>query len=154
TVSNAAPTVTLSASNDLSVNEGTTHTYSFTITDPGQDGVTAVSVSCGANGSPVGIATFTDNANGVNSGSFQCAFADGPATSTVSASATDSDGATGNSATQTVTVNNVAPTVAFTNGDSTANESSSTQHTYSYSISDPGQDSVSSVTTSCGANGT
>ena len=35
TVNNVAPTVTLSASNDLSVNEGTTHTYSFTVQRPG-----------------------------------------------------------------------------------------------------------------------
>ena len=36
TVANVAPTVTLAAGNDLSVNEGTTqHTYNYTVTDPG-----------------------------------------------------------------------------------------------------------------------
>ena len=37
TVNNVAPTVTLSAANDLSVDEGSSHTYSFTTTDPGED---------------------------------------------------------------------------------------------------------------------
>ena len=53
-MSNVAPTVTLSAGNDLSVNEGTQHTYAFTVTDPGDDTFTVVSVSCGANGTQVG----------------------------------------------------------------------------------------------------
>ena len=50
-----------------------------------------------------------------SSGSFKCTFADGPASSTVSAQATDSDSAAGNTATQTVTVANVAPTAALGN---------------------------------------
>ena len=44
TVNNVAPTVTLAAGNDLSVNEGTTHTYGFTVTDPGQDTFSVVAV--------------------------------------------------------------------------------------------------------------
>ena len=48
-------------------------------------------------------------------GSFKCTFADGPASSTVSAQATDSDGAAGNTATQTVVVANVAPTATLGN---------------------------------------
>ena len=56
-VSNVAPTVTLSALNDLSVNESgvTQHTYSYTISDPGADTVTSVTTSCGANGVKVAL---------------------------------------------------------------------------------------------------
>src|SRR5437763_1852323 len=80
------PTVTLSAANDLSVDEGSTHTYSYTISDPGVDTVTSVSTSCGINGTKVALTDTNDN----GSGSFKCTFPDGPNSSTVSASATDS----------------------------------------------------------------
>ena len=39
-VNNVAPTVTLNAGNDQTVNEGTTHTYTYSISDPGSDAVT------------------------------------------------------------------------------------------------------------------
>src|SRR5205823_1052591 len=73
-------------------------------------------------------------------------------TSDVTAQATDSDGDPGNVATQAVTVHNVAPTVAFTGAPASANEGQT--KTYTYSISDPGQDTVQSVATSCGVGGT
>ena len=44
--------------NDLSVNEGTSHTYSFTTSDPGEDDFALLSTDCGANGTQVGLATF------------------------------------------------------------------------------------------------
>src|SRR5207302_1828588 len=124
-VANVAPTVHLSATNDLLVNEGTTHTYSYSISDPGVDTVSAVTTSCGANGTKV--ASSDTNTN--TSGSFQCTFPDGPASSIVSASATDSDGATGAADTQTVTVANVAPTVTLS-GPSAANEGETKHYTY------------------------
>jgi hypothetical protein len=110
TVNNVAPTVTLSAGNTLSVDEsGTTqHTYSYTISDPGTDTVTGVTTSCGTGGNKVAAS----DTNNDSSGSFKCIFPDGPASPVVSASATDSDSATGTADTQTVTVSNVAPTVA------------------------------------------
>ena len=149
TVANVAPTVALSAANDLAVNEGTAeHTYSYTISDPGADTVSSVSTSCGANG--VKVAGSDTNTN--TAGSFKCTFADGPANSTVSAQATDSDGAAGNTATQTVVVANVAPTVVLS-GAASVNEGST--HTYSYTVTDPGQDSftVSAGYPSCGTGG-
>src|SRR5207249_10761071 len=85
-------------------------------------------------------------------GSFDCTFPDGDASSTVSAQATDSDGDAGNIATQDVAIANVAPTAAFISAPGSANEGQ-TKH-YTYSISDPGQDTVSSVATSCGDHGT
>src|SRR5207247_4960258 len=60
TVNNVAPTVALSAANDLSVDEGSQHTYSFSVSDPGVDTFTVESVSCGLNGVQVGTTTTTD----------------------------------------------------------------------------------------------
>ena len=147
-VNNVAPTVTLSAGNDLSVSEGSTRTYSYTISDPGTDTVTSVTTSCSGTGSKVALSDTFNN----TSGSFDCSFADGPNSSTVSASATDDDGDTGTADTQSVTVNNVAPTVTLSNlNDLSVNEGST--HNYSYTITDPGVDTVSSVTTSCSGTG-
>ncbi len=150
TVNNVAPTVALSAGNDLSVNEGAAeHTYSYTISDPGADTLSSVSTSCGANGAKVSGSDTNTN----TSGSFKCTFADGPNNSTVSVQATDSDSAAGNTATQTVAVANVAPTVALSAGNDLAVNEGAAEHTYAYTISDPGADTVTSVATSCGANG-
>ncbi len=108
TVVNVAPTVTLAPTNETSVDEGSQHTYSFTTSDPGEDAFALLGASCGSAGSQVGTATF-DAATGA--GSFVCSFADGPASSTVSVQVEDEDGADSNTATQTVTVANVAPVV-------------------------------------------
>jgi Bacterial Ig-like domain/PKD domain len=143
TVANVAPTVAFTAA-PYSANEGQTKTYTYSISDPGVDTVNSVSVSCGSNGT-LGASTNTDT-----SGSFNCTFPDGPATSTVTVKATDSDGASGNTDSKPVTVTDVAPTVAFTNAPTSANEGET--KTYTYSISDPGQD-TESVAVSCGANG-
>jgi hypothetical protein len=144
TVRNVAPTVALDPGNDLSVSEGSSHNYSYSISDPGQDTVQSVSTSCGGNGTKVGESH--TNAGGT----FQCSFGDGPANSTVSVNATDSDGQTGNTDTQSVTINNVAPSATISGADSVSEGST---HTYTYSTSDPGDDTVT-VETSCGANGT
>ena len=106
-----------------------------------------MTTNCGANGSKVAASDTNTDTNG----SFKCTFADGPATSIVSASATDSDGATGNLATQTVSVANVAPTVVLSGAD-TANEGQT--NTYTYTVSDPGNDPNPAITESCGANAT
>jgi hypothetical protein len=136
-VANVAPTVTLAAANPLSVDEGSAQqTYTYAISDPGADTVSAVATSCGANGAKVAGSDTNSN----TSGSFTCTFPDGPASSTVSASATDSDGATGNLATQAVTVANVAPSVSLT-GPATADEGET--KTYSFTVADPGQDTFS-----------
>jgi putative hemolysin len=146
TVNNVAPTVTLAAGNDLSVNEGTSHTYSFSVTDPGVDTFSVVSVSCGANGNQVGSTATT-----TSGGSFVCSFPDGPASSTVSVQVKDSDNDNSNTATQTVAVANVAPTVAFTSAPASANEGES--KTYSFSVTDPGVDTFTVLSVSCGSGG-
>ena len=61
TVANVAPTVTLAAGNDLTVNEGTTeHTYNFTVTDPGVDTFTVVSAELRRQWRPGRRDTFND----------------------------------------------------------------------------------------------
>lgn len=108
TVNNVAPTTTLSTTNPVSVDEGSTqHIYNYTIFDPGADTVSSVSTSCGDYGTKV--AGSGSNTN--TSGSFKCTFDDGTKQSTVSAQATDSDGLAGNKAAQTVNIANVAPTI-------------------------------------------
>ena len=89
TVSNVAPTVTLSAANDLTVNEGSNHTYSFTTSDPGEDDFALLVADCGLAGTEVGTATFNTS---TGAGSFVCTFPDGPDSSIVSVQVEDSDG--------------------------------------------------------------
>src|SRR5207244_2676025 len=133
--------------NDLSVQRGLVPAYSDTGADPRVDTVSSVATSCGGNG------TKSNASNTNTSGSFDCSFPDGPAGSSVSAQATDSDGDAGNSASQTVTVNNVAPSVSYTSSPATANEGQT--KTYNFSVSDPGNDTyaVSAGKPDCGSGG-
>jgi hypothetical protein len=127
TVNNVAPSV--AADNAaLAVNEGATASNTGTVSDPGADTV-ALSSSVG---------TVTDNGNGTWSWSF--ATADGPDDSqTVTITAIDSDGAS-NSTTFSLTVNNMAPTVARDNASVTVNEADTANNTGTHS--DPGVDTV------------
>ena len=138
TIANTLPTVTLAAVNTLSVNEGSTQTYSYAISDADGDTIASVGTSCGANG------TLSNASNTNTSGSFDCTFPDGPASSSVSAQATDSgfQAGAGNTATQSVTVNNVAPSIAIS-GAASVNEGSPYSLTLG-AVSDPGTDTVSS----------
>ena len=92
----------------------------------------------------------SDTNNNV-SGSFACTFPDGPANSTVTVQEFDNNGAGSNTATRLVSIANVAPTVTVT-GDATANEGQT--KTYSYTVTDPGNDPSPTITESCGASGT
>src|SRR5213076_776515 len=61
-VNNVAPTVRLDPSNDQSVDEGTTHTYKYTVSDPGIYDTFTVDTnypSCGTNGTVTGTPTTT-----------------------------------------------------------------------------------------------
>ena len=131
TIANTAPTVTLSGANNLSPNEGSTYTYNYSISDPDGDTIASVATSCGTG-------TKSNASNTDTSGSFDCKFADGPASTSVSAQATDSGfGATaGNTATQPISVQNVAPTVAIS-GNASVNEGSSYSLTLG-AVTDPG----------------
>ncbi|MGH2922329.1 MAG: hypothetical protein ACRDKU_09710, partial [Gaiellaceae bacterium] len=155
-VANVAPTVA-STAGATTADEGQSKSYSFSVSDPGQDGfsVKAGYPDCGAAGSYVSGSLVT----GAGGGSFSCLFPDGDATTTVAIQVRDADEpaasptADSNVATRAVAVANVAPTVAFTAGATTADEGQS--KSYSFSVSDPGQDgfSVKAGYPDCGAAG-
>jgi hypothetical protein len=116
TVNNVSPTVNLQ-NGFPSVPEGgafskgyTSYGYSLSVSDPGND-TWNLNTSCGANGS-----------EGVES-QFQiwCGFFDGPGSSVVSATATDSDGYISNTATVNVNVTNRNPD-ATPNAPTSVNE--------------------------------
>src|SRR4029453_7883733 len=74
-VNNAPPTVTLKGPSP--VTEGTSHTYTFTVADPGDDGFTVNAPdypSCGEGGSYVANTLVTD----ADGGTFEGSFPDGP----------------------------------------------------------------------------
>lgn len=149
---NVAPAIGIDGGG--SVDEGSAaHTYTYTVADPGADTQSKLpaDLSCGALGGTPQSVVQTDAG-----GHFDCVFPDGaiPATtSSVSATSTDSDGAEGNVATLAVTVNDVAPTTTLVSGATTVDESTAARH-YSYTIDDPGQDTVQSVAADCGTQGT
>src|SRR5439155_754562 len=119
TIANVAPTVTLVGAG--SANEGDTNHYTFTTSDPGvNDTFSVVSESCGLNGT-LSNAAFTSS---TGAGSFDCTFPDGPKSSTVSVQVKDSDNASSNTSSITVTIANVAPTATF-NAPASVNEGSS-----------------------------
>ena len=115
-VLNVAPTVAFTGGpTAVTEHASTQQTFTYSITDPGQDSQTVV-VSCGAGGALVSGSA----SNTATGGSFKCVFDDGPATEVVSATATDSDVATGNTATRSVAVSNVAPTITSLTSNPTA----------------------------------
>jgi hypothetical protein len=144
-----APTVTLRADIPLAPSEGPqerSYAYDIALTGAG-NAVASVSTSCGSAGTKVA----GSDANTATDGSFRCVFADGPDSSIVSASVTDTNGLSGQS-TQSVTIANVAPTATLDAGNALSVNEGSARRTFSYTTSDVGQDSVS-VVTDCGANG-
>ena len=138
-----APVVTLAG--PVAADEGETKSYSFSVVDPGTDTFSLTTATCDGGTKTDEVFTAATGA-----GSFKCTFPDGPATHSVSVTVADSDGAADSNGVS-VSVSNVAPTVTFTGGDQSVAEGQS--RTYSYSIGDPGADSVQSVTPSCGTGG-
>ena len=125
---------------DTDVDEGETATNSGSWSDPGVNDNVVVSASVG---------NVTTNANGTWDWSYVTS--DGPDDSqSVTITATDKDG-DWESQTFPLTVNNVAPTVDLT-GPSGADEGDT--KSYGFTASDPGDDTFSVVTQTCGANGT
>jgi PKD domain len=140
-VNNVAPTVSLSGAN--SADEGETKTYTYTVTDPGQDPNPTITEECGANGTYLN----TPAAN-----SFDCTFPDGPASSIVKVTANDNDPSNNiGSDSITVQVANKPPVVVLS-GANSADEGET--KTYTYTVTDPGQDPNPTITEECGANGT
>jgi hypothetical protein len=120
TVNNVAPTVNLQSGGFSSVPEGgsfakgySSYGYNILVSDPGNDTWT-VNTGCGANGSEWFESTTQ----------VWCGFFDGPGSSTVSATATDSDGFISNTASVLVNVTNADPW-AVLNAPTSINEGSS-----------------------------
>ena len=130
TVNNVVPTLSISGA--LSVNEGEVYTLNLTDSDPGADAISQWTINWG-DGSAVQTVTG-------NPASVTHTFADGPATRTISATATDEDGTFNVSNTVAVTVNNVAHTASIS-GASSVNEGS--VYTLNLSSTDPGADTIS-----------
>ena len=149
-VNNVAPAVTFANDNDTLVNEGTTHTYSFTVSDPGDDDFSVLAFDCGTEGTVDEDSLATD----ASGGSFDCTFPDGPATTSVHVKVEDSDHAsdTDSEAIQVVHVANVAPGVTSAAGQS-SNEGEN--HSFALgSFTDPGPDADWSVDVNWGDGST
>ena len=135
---NVAPTIALNT-NTLSYGESTTtaRTFTFSASDPaGANDPLTITAHCGSNGTVSGSPTAT---------TFQCIFPDGPATSDIYVTADDADLGVTDSATQTVTVNNVAPSFVLTYpkfGSSSVPcpVSGGNNATLQFNFSDPGAD--------------
>ena len=102
-----------------------THTYVFSIFDPGVDTITGTGTSCGVGAIQVGPTTNTNT-----SLTFTCKFLNGPSDPSLQANATDSDGATGPFTFQAVHVNNVAPVAV--------NDTGSTNEDTNVTVAAPG----------------
>src|SRR3990172_5353762 len=154
TVANVAPQVAYTSS-PATADEGQTKTYQFSVTDPGVDTYAASAgfPDCGTGGSLVALSFSVSGNSGSQTGQFQCSFADGPASPDVRIRFTDSDTDAGNIASQSVTVANVAPQVAYTSSPATADEGQT--KTYQFSVTDPGVDTyaASAGFPDCGTGG-
>ena len=138
-VLNVAPALMLNG--DTDVNEGSTHTYSFTVVDPGQDSFdrSAGYPTCDTTGTDGRLVEESYSATAAG-GSFKCSFPDGPATADVKMKVADSDGAsvTDSESVTVVSVANVAPVVTAA-ADQTAEEGASASFDLG-SVADPGAD--------------
>lgn len=124
-VNNVAPTTEWLEQNPRSVTESDSpYSSNLVVRDPGNEtDPPTPNVSCGAGSALASVVWLGGGgANGRNdSFLINCTRGDGPSSRTVSARATDSDGAIGNTATQTVAVQNVNP-VAVLNAPDSINE--------------------------------
>jgi hypothetical protein len=146
TVTNVAPHVELTGAEH--VEEGDMETYTFTVTDPGDDMFNVLNATCdslGTSGTMVGSPSYTSSG-----GSFMCYFPDGPKTANVMVSVEDSDHATDADSEKVVVVEiaNVAPTVTAPD-DQTSDEGDSKSFILG-SFADPGADAAWKVDVSWG----
>ena len=142
-IANVAPTVTGPA--DQTANEGASTTFNLgSFTDPGPDGPWAVSVDWGDGSTDTTVQPGSAGSLGTTSHTY----ADGPATRP-SPSPSPTRTAPSTRTRFTVTVANVAPTVAFTAGPVTVNEGA-TEHPTATRSAIRVTDTVSSVAASCG----
>jgi uncharacterized delta-60 repeat protein len=135
TVNNVAPTLSIAGA--ATAAEGALYTLALTSFDPGADTISSWTINWGD-----GIEIVSGNPSNATH-----IYADGSNSYTISASATDEDGAfvAGNSV--AVMVTNVAPTVSIS-GDADVNEGST--YTLNLSSNDPGADTIISWTINWG----
>ena len=150
-VASPAPTVTFSASNPISANVGDTKLYTFNVTDPRVSDTFCI-VSATATDGTVSNVTMGSTA-GTATGSFDVTFIDGPGTANVSVQVQDSDGTLSNTATQTVAVANVAPTVTLSASNPSSAKEGDTE-LYTFNVTDPGALDTFSVVSAQATDGT
>src|SRR5205823_4271512 len=130
-VANVAPTVTAPA--DQNAAEGASTSIDLgSFSDPGPDSPWTVNVDWGDGSANTSFTASTTGALGTQNHTY----ADGPATKTVTVTVTDKNGGS-DFKTFKVTVNNVPPTVSLSGA---ANVDEGTTHTYTFTVSDPGDD--------------
>jgi hypothetical protein len=104
---NEVPAVTLTGPASAAI--GSTHTYSFSVTDPDEGASFSLGfVSCGVNGSVVGLPAVA-----TAGGSFDCSFPAGPTSTIVSVQVKDNRGALSNIATRNVAITTIPQTITF-----------------------------------------
>jgi|GEM_PF-1111909 len=136
TLNNVAPTIALTG--NAAVDEGSVYTLNLAaLVDPGTETRTGYSLNWG-DGTPV--QNFTPAEYVALGGTVQHTFADGAASPTITVSVTDEDG-TFLAGSKSITVNNVAPTLALA-GAATVNEGATYTLTLG-AITDPGTETVS-----------
>ena len=101
------------------VDEGSTHTYSYTTTDDRHPETFSRRRTVAATAARCSGATFN---SATGAGSFDCSYADGPSSHNPSVTVSDGDGGS-DSDSVAVTVTNVAPTIAIS-GNANVNEGS------------------------------
>src|SRR4029077_13001606 len=141
TVNNVAPTIAISGA--TSVNEGSAYSLTLgAVTDPGTDTVSSYIVHWGDGGSN----TYLTNGGKTHT------YADGPNNYSITVDLVDEDGTYLDRANAlSVTVNNVAPTIAIS-GATSVNEGGSYSLTLG-AVTDPGTDTVSSYVVHWGDGG-
>jgi uncharacterized delta-60 repeat protein len=134
TVNNVAPTLVISGASNVA--EGSSYTLSLSSSDPGPDTITSWTINWGDS-----IEVVTGNPASVNH-----SYADGSASYTITAAATDEDG-TYNANSLNVTVDNVAPTLTISGG---LNVLEGSPYTLNLASTDPGADTITSWTINWG----
>jgi hypothetical protein len=138
---NADPSATFNAPDQA--DEGSNFTLSLDdVQDPGSADTHQYNFDCG-DGSGFGG---WDNASSV-----QCSAGDGPNTLTVKGQVRDDDEGLSAEYSHSVTVNNLPPTVTLS-GPTSVNENNAGSENYTFTVSDPGGDTITSVSADCDAD--
>lgn len=149
TVSNVAPSVTISS--DGAGATGVAESFTYSLSDPGDDSFPNAaaddrSISCGSDGS------LSEESATASGGSFKCSYSS-TGIKTVTVTAKDSDGAQGSDTESMSIAANAAPTITWDSAnDYTVDEHVSSERSFFFSASD--SDGLNStISASCGSGG-